>query len=92
MSNRIIIKNGKLIFPDEIKENLTLVCENGKIIRISHPDEVVAESGDRVIDAQNRYVSSGFIDIHTHGGGGHDFMDGTVEAYLGAAETHAKHG
>ncbi|MEL7600474.1 MAG: N-acetylglucosamine-6-phosphate deacetylase, partial [Proteiniphilum sp.] len=40
----------------------------------------------------NRYVSSGFIDIHTHGGGGHDFMDGTVEAYLGAAETHAKHG
>ncbi|HBA99545.1 MAG: N-acetylglucosamine-6-phosphate deacetylase [Bacteroidetes bacterium GWD2_45_23] len=92
MRNRIIIKNGKLIFPDEIKEGLTLVCENGKITRISHPDEVVAESGDRVVDAQNRYVSSGFIDIHTHGGGGHDFMDGTVEAYLGAAETHAKHG
>ncbi len=92
MNNRIIIKNGKLIFPNEIKENLTLVCENGKITRISNPDEVVAESGDRVINAQNRYVSSGFIDIHTHGGGGHDFMDGTVEAYLGAAETHAKHG
>ena len=92
MNNRIIIKNGKLIFPDEIKENLMLVCENGKIIRVSNPDEVVAESSDRVIDAQNRYVSSGFIDIHTHGGGGHDFMDGTVEAYLGAAETHAKHG
>jgi N-acetylglucosamine-6-phosphate deacetylase len=92
MNNRIIIKNGKLIFPDEIKENLTLVCENGKIARISNPDEVVSETGDQVIDAQNRYVSSGFIDIHTHGGGGHDFMDGTVEAYLGAAETHAKHG
>ena len=92
MSHRIIIKNGKLIFPDEIKENLTLVCENGKITRISNPDEMVSESGDRVINAQNRYVSSGFIDIHTHGGGGHDFMDGTVEAYLGAAETHAKHG
>jgi N-acetylglucosamine-6-phosphate deacetylase len=92
MNNRIIIKNGKLIFPDEIKENLTLVCENGKIARISNPDEVVSETGDQVIDAQNKYVSSGFIDIHTHGGGGHDFMDGTVEAYLGAAETHAKHG
>lgn len=92
MSNRIIIKNGKIIFPDEIKENLTLVCENGKITRISNPGEVVPETGDKVIDAQNRYVSPGFIDIHTHGGGGHDFMDGTVEAYLGAAETHAKHG
>ncbi|HCC85960.1 MAG: N-acetylglucosamine-6-phosphate deacetylase [Proteiniphilum acetatigenes] len=92
MNNRIIIKNGKLIFPDEIKENLTLVCENGKIARISNPGEMVPETGARVIDAQNKYVSSGFIDIHTHGGGGHDFMDGTVEAYLGAAETHAKHG
>jgi len=92
MNNRIIIKNGKIIFPDEMKENLTLVCENGKISRIINPGEVVPETGARVIDAQNRYVSSGFIDIHTHGGGGHDFMDGTVEAYLGAAETHAKHG
>ena len=92
MSNRIIIKNGKIIFPDEIKENLTLVCENEKITRISNPGEMVPETGARVIDAQNRYVSPGLIDIHTHGGGGHDFMDGTVEAYLGAAETHAKHG
>jgi N-acetylglucosamine-6-phosphate deacetylase len=92
MNNRIIIKNGKVIFPDEIKENLTLLCENGKITRISNPGEVVPETGAKVIDAQNRYVSPGFIDIHTHGGGGHDFMDGTVEAFLGAAETHAKHG
>lgn len=92
MNHRIIIKNGKVIFPDEIKENLTLVCENGKITRISTPGEEVPETGAKVIDAQNRYVSPGFIDIHTHGGGGHDFMDGTVEAFLGAAETHAKHG
>lgn len=92
MENRIIIKNGKIIFPDKIEENLTIVCENGKIVDIVSPDEVVYGDRDIVIDAQNKYVSPGFIDIHTHGGGGHDFMDGTVEAYLGAAETHAKHG
>lgn len=92
MNNRIFIKNGKVIFPDRIEENLTIVCENGKIVGIEKPEEVVYNEGDVVIDAKHNYLSPGFIDIHTHGGGGHDFMDGTVEAYLGAAETHAKHG
>ena len=44
------------------------------------------------IDAGGNYVSAGFVDIHTHGAGGFDFMDNTVEAYLGIAETHAKYG
>ncbi len=92
MSKRIIIQNGKVIFPDKIEDNLSIVCENGKIVDISKTEDVVPVEGDEVIDAQGKYVSSGFIDIHTHGGGGHDFMDGTVEAYLGAAEKHAQHG
>src|SRR5690554_541688 len=92
MNNRIIIQNGKIIFPDRIEENLSIICENGKIVDILKPEDVVPVEGDEVIDAKGKYVSSGFIDIHTHGGGGHDFMDGTVEAFLGAAEMHAKHG
>ena len=92
MKNRTIIKNGRVIFPDRIEENLTIVYKDGKTTEIVRSEEVIPEVGDILIDAKNSYVSSGFIDIHTHGGGGHDFMDGTVEAYLGAAEMHAKHG
>jgi len=44
------------------------------------------------IDAGGKYISPGFIDIHIHGGGGHDFMDNTVEAFLGIANTHARYG
>lgn len=44
------------------------------------------------IDAKGLYISPGFIDMHVHGGGGHDFMDGTVDAFLGVAETHVKYG
>jgi len=45
-----------------------------------------------VIDAEGRYVAPGFIDLHIHGGDGHDFMDGTEEAFHAIANLHARHG
>lgn len=45
-----------------------------------------------VLDYSGKYVSPGFIDLHLHGGGGHDFMDATEEAFLVASELHARHG
>lgn len=45
-----------------------------------------------VIDGEGLYASAGLIELHAHGAGGHDFMDGTQEAYDGACETHLRHG
>lgn len=92
MNKRTIIQNGKIIFSDRIEENFSIVCENAKIADILKSEDVFPANEDTAIDAQGNYISAGFIDIHTHGGGGHDFMDGTIEAYLGAAEKHAQHG
>ena len=72
--------SGKIITPEGIV-NGSVSYENVKIVGVSEGDS-----------EQNYYVAPGFIDIHIHGGGGHDFMDGTEEAYLGAAKLHASHG
>lgn len=89
---RLIITNGKLILPSGIETGKILVCQEGKIKQIIPSETFVPCPDDRIIDANGHYVSPGFIDIHIHGGGGHDFMDGTVEAFLGVAETHARYG
>ncbi|WP_122119452.1 N-acetylglucosamine-6-phosphate deacetylase [Alistipes megaguti] len=81
------IINGKILTPGKTRFGV-LLLEDGKIRGI----EDSAPEGARILDAEGDYVSPGFIDMHTHGAGGADFMDGTVDAYLTAARMHAKHG
>lgn len=87
---RLIITNGRIITPFRIIPKGTVEVEGNKITAIY---EGAAQGGDAVvIDAKDQYISPGFIDIHVHGGGGHDFMDGDVEGFLKIAELHAKYG
>ena len=86
---KTIIKNGRVITPEGIIDGYVLY-EDGKITETGTGDSM--PQADEVIDAQGRYVSPGFIDIHTHGAGGADYMDGTLEAYLTAARMSARHG
>lgn len=82
------ITNGKILQGEEWLSGLNLYYEDGIITEISAQNIPC----DEVIDAHGLYVSPGFIDLHTHGAGGADFMDGTVEAYMTACRMHATHG
>ena len=86
----IKIFNGKIITPEKIIDGGTILIQSNRIEAISNGDIEVANCIE--IDAQGKYISPGFIDIHIHGGGGYDFMDGNEEAFLKIAETHAKFG
>lgn len=46
---------------------------------------------DECYDFSDSILSPGFIDIHTHGGGGHPF-EGSVEDVLAACRFHLSHG
>ena len=85
---RTLIKNVRIIERSITRGSVLL--EGKKILGILPPSpEIEAEL---VIDGQGQYLSSGLIELHTHGSGGHDYMDGTQDAYQGAAETQLKHG
>jgi len=84
------ICNARIITPHTIIENGIILIAGKKIIAVSEKN-IEAEDAI-VIDAKGRYVSPGFIDIHVHGGGGHDFMDGSETAFLKIAELHARYG
>ncbi|MBD2704102.1 N-acetylglucosamine-6-phosphate deacetylase [Spirosoma sp. BT702] len=84
------ISNATLITPYRNVRNGTLVIENGCILGIHERDVDVPNA--TLLDAAGQYVAPGFIDIHVHGGGGYDFMDGTEEAFLKIAELHARYG
>ncbi|MCF0052984.1 N-acetylglucosamine-6-phosphate deacetylase [Dyadobacter sp. LJ53] len=87
---RLKITNGHIITPFRYIRNGTLLVEDGVILGIHEGNVDFPDS--EIIDAGGNYIAPGFIDLHIHGGGGHDFMDGTVNAFLRIAETHAKYG
>lgn len=83
----MLIKNCNIIFLDRI-ENGSVLIENGKIKEIN-PTNIKC---NEVIDGEGLYLSPGFIDVHIHGAGGYDTMDGTVEAINEISKAIVKHG
>ena len=87
---RLKIVNARIITPGKIIENGTILVTGETITAIS--EQNIEAEGVIEINVNGQYVSPGFIDIHVHGGGGHDFMDGNETAFLKIAELHARYG
>lgn len=84
------IYNGRILTPYRIIPQGTVVITGNRITEVGEGNIEVPDAIE--IDAKGQFIAPGFIDIHVHGGGGHDFMDGTVNAFLRIAETHAQYG
>ena len=80
------IKSGNIIYGDKIIPGY-VYHENGKIVAVT--DEELPF--DEEYDAGTKFVSAGFIDVHTHGGGGFPF-EGEVEDVIGGVNFHLTHG
>lgn len=88
----MIIRNAKIIMEHGVKRG-TILVENGMIQQIFE-DNILPEGLEKnnFYDVKEKYVAPGFVDLHTHGAGGCDFMDGDVSSIVNAAKTHLQHG
>ena len=86
-----LFQNAKLILENSVLEDAFLIEQDGKILSFGNMASIPSFPKE-IIDCQGLFLSPGFIDLHTHGGGGYDIMDGTAEAIANTARMHMAHG
>ena len=84
------IINGRVLTPEGWLEGGSVIIDGNKIKAVSNSDLHIVEA--EIIDAKGCYVVPGGVELHVHGGGGRDFMEGTEEAFRVAIKAHMKHG
>lgn len=84
------IVNGRVLTPQGWVDGGSILVEDFKIKGVS-PESTPVE-GAEVIDAKGCVVVPGGIEMHVHGGGGRDFMEGTEEAFRVAVNAHMQYG
>ena len=84
------IVNGRILTPKGWLEGGSVIIEDNKIKAVSNIDLHIVDA--EIIDAKGCYVVPGGIDLHTHGGGGRDFIEGSEDAFRAAVNAHMKHG
>ncbi len=88
MTEPILIFNARI---PGISGQSWILSRDGKIDSLGQgaPDE---RADVLRIDAENRLLLPGFIDVHVHGGVGYESMDGSQDALRAMAQFYASHG
>ena len=80
------LKSNLIVLPSGIFDGYVII-ENGKIA-----DVTAAAPDCEICDLSGNYVMAGFIDIHTHGGGGFSFTESSPEEIVDGCVFHMTHG
>ncbi len=82
----MIFKNGRLIFPNGVRDGLDILVENGMITAIRAQAHAM---GETIVDLEGNYLAPGFIDLHVHGAMGRDTMQASAKAFRTICDYHA---
>ncbi|RUS45373.1 N-acetylglucosamine-6-phosphate deacetylase [Cohnella sp. AR92] len=89
-----LIVHASIVTANQVIENGWIWMREGRIERIGLAEDALPDTADALnrIDAEGGWVIPGFVDVHVHGGAGHDFMDADQAGLDAIARFHASHG
>jgi N-acetylglucosamine-6-phosphate deacetylase len=87
-----VIHASRILTPDEEISDGIIVVEGRRITGVGHRDAMRIPAGAIDFVAAGMTVVPGFVDLHIHGAGGHDVMEGNARALDRITSTVARHG
>jgi N-acetylglucosamine-6-phosphate deacetylase len=89
----LLFNNGTIVLADGLLHEGQVNVAGGRIRTVgSDASASTVDLKTQVVDLADGYLVPGFVDLHVHGGAGHDFMDGTEAAFRAVCQAHARHG
>jgi N-acetylglucosamine-6-phosphate deacetylase len=87
-----LVHAGRAFTPLTEIPDAAILIRDGAIESIGPRGAVTLPAGASEVIATDKIAVPGFLDVHIHGAGGHDVMEGTEQALKAVAHTIAKHG
>ncbi len=87
-----LIHAARALTPSTEINNVGILIREDVIEAIGPRGGLSLPAGAREIRATGKTAIPGFVDVHIHGAGGHDVMEGSREAMAGVTRTVARHG
>ena len=83
---------GRAVTPTSELRDAGILLRDGIIEAVAPRSSFTLPAGAQEIAATDKIAVPGFIDVHIHGAGGHDVMEGTEEALRAISSSIGSHG
>jgi N-acetylglucosamine-6-phosphate deacetylase len=87
-----LLHAGRAYTSSEELHDVAIVIRDGVIESVGPRSGVSLPAGATEVQATDLIAAPGFVDVHIHGAGGHDVMEGTDDALKAVAKMIASHG
>ncbi|HLJ93205.1 MAG TPA: N-acetylglucosamine-6-phosphate deacetylase [Gemmataceae bacterium] len=88
----MLFHGGTIVLEDRLLLDGQVEVDKGRIVAVHSSPAPAGGASGNAIDLAGGYLVPGYVDLHVHGGGGADFMDGTEAAFQTICMAHARHG